>query len=129
MPVLPNTTARFDDLSSTESESSSNEEDPDSGEEDTRNNGKQKNDPELLRSIFPRPNSVTRRLWSKHGFRFHRLPKEQQQRAYKREHQIYLLEEANSALESIQEKIQELDNFRIECGIPDVQRASRLSNM
>ena len=34
------------------------EEDPDSGEEDTRNNGKQKNDPELLRSIFPRPNSV-----------------------------------------------------------------------
>lgn len=124
VPVLPNTTARFDDFSSSDEgdseEGSDSEGADDSGSDGDRN----RNDPDLLRSIFPRPNDITRRCWSKHGYRFHGLPKEQQQRSYKREHQMYLLEEANDALQSIQAKINALEDFRIECGIPEVQRAA-----
>ena len=125
VPVLPNTTARFSDDSSEDLTDESNS-DGDATEDDSDlRYTRQRNDAELLRSIFPRPNAVTRRLWSKHGYRFHSLQKEQQMRAYKREKQIYLLEEASKALEEIQEKIQALENYRVECGISDIQRAAK----
>ena len=56
--------------------------------------------------------------------RFHRLPKEQQSRAIKREKQLYLLDMADKTLAKIEASIQELENYRESSGIEQVKIAA-----
>ena len=127
VPRLPNTTARLDTSSddSDSDDSDSEDNDDDSSVTSTEYHRKErKNDPNLLRTIFPRPGAVDRRTWAKYGMRFHRLPKEQQSRAIKREKQLYYLDSSEKALANIENGIKELDNYRTLSGIEYVKIAS-----
>ena len=130
VPRLPNTTARLEDTDSDDdSEEDSDDEDSSLGSTeastvDGYQKPERKNDPDLLRNIFPRPGAVDRRTWAKYGMRFHRLPKEQQSRAIKREKQLYLLDMADKTLAKIEASIQELENYRESSGIEQVKIAA-----
>jgi hypothetical protein len=127
VPRLDNTTAKRG--------SSSEETDSDDDDETSANYSdvsstqqyekpERKNDPELLREIFPRPGAVDLRTWTKYGMRFHQLPKEQQQRAIKREKQMYLLERADRCYEIIERGIKTLEDYRENSGIKEVKKAA-----
>ena len=129
VPRLPNTTARLEDNSSEESDDSDEDgETSDDDDDDVSDAGyvrpERKNDPEILRSIFPRPSAVDRRTWAKYGMRFHRLPKEQQLRSLKREKQLFLLDNADKCYEKIESGIHALEDYREKSGIKHIKRAA-----
>ena len=130
VPRLPNTAARLEELSSEEDSERDDEDDDDGSTEysDTSSNQyerpERKHDPDLLRAIFPRPGAVDRRTWAKYGLRFHRLPKEQQQRAIKREKQLYFLDRADKCYAVVERGIATLENYRANSGIIQVKAAA-----
>ena len=128
VPRLPNTTARLEDNSSEESDDSDEDGETSDDDDDVSDAGyvrpERKNDPEILRSIFPRPSAVDRRTWAKYGMRFHRLPKEQQLRSLKREKQMFLLDNADKCYAKIEAGIHALEDYREKSGIKHIKRAA-----